>query len=133
MIIVDTSVWVDYLAGTVNAETEWLDSRLGLQPIALTDLILCELIQGIRSDSAVTSLLRELARFDVLSTGGKELALAAAQNYRALRHRGITVRKTVDCIIATFCIREGHALLHRDRDFDPFEQHLGLKVIRTVD
>ncbi len=65
----------------------------------------------------------------VLSSGGVEIAVAAAENYRILRTKGITVRKTIDCLIATFCIREGHELLHRDRDFDPFEMHLGLQVI----
>jgi predicted nucleic acid-binding protein len=104
MVIVDTTVWVDYLNDVTTAETEWLDS-----------------------DAA--RVLRDLRRFQAFETGGVELATAAARNYRLLRARGRTVRKTIDCLIATFCIREGHSLLHCDRDFDPFEQLLGLAVV----
>ena len=131
MIIVDTSVWIDYWAATINPETEWLDAAMGHQPLAITDLILCELLQGIRSDAALKQVRRELSNFPVVSSGGEQLAIAAAQNYRALRARGITVRTTIDCLIATVCIREGHTLLHRDRDFNPFEKHLGLRVIHS--
>lgn len=129
MIIVDTTVWIDYLGGTANPHTEWLDRELGSQPLALTDLIFCEILQGIRSDAEFTRVRRELSNFEVFDTGGQGLALAAAQNYRSLRSRGHTVRKTIDCLIATFCLMEDHALLHRDRDFDSFEKHLSLKVI----
>jgi predicted nucleic acid-binding protein len=129
MVIVDTTVWIDYLAGVVNLQTSWLDRELGRQELGLTDIILCEVLQGIRGDTAFNQVRRDLLRFEVFDTGGVELALAAAANYRSLRRRGFTVRKTIDCIIASFCLAEGHWLLHRDRDFDPFEKHLGLRVV----
>jgi predicted nucleic acid-binding protein len=130
MILVDTTVWIDYLGGNVNPHTDWLDRELNQQRLGLTDLILCEILQGIRMDSDFTRIRRDLSRFEVFDTGGELLAVASAQNYRALRSHGHTVRKTIDCLIATFCLLEGHSLLHRDRDFDPFEIHLGLRVIR---
>lgn len=129
MVIVDTTVWIDYLDGTNNSHTAWLDREIGRQRLGLTDLILCEVLQGIRADPAFTQTLKDLSRFHVFSTGGTDLAVAAAQNYRSLRRDGYTVRKTIDCLIATFCLQSGHALLHRDHDFDPFEDHLGLSVI----
>jgi predicted nucleic acid-binding protein len=130
VVIVDTTVWIDYLGGVRNAEADWLDRELDRQRLGLTDLILCEVLQGIRDDIAFGRVLREFRRFEIFTTGGEELAVASARNYRTLRQRGHTVRKTIDCWIATFCIREKHALLHRDRDFDPFETLLGLAVIR---
>ena len=132
MVIVDTTVWIDFLAGTENAETVWLDRELGRQHIGLTDLILCELLQGLRTDVEADRVLRGLAAFEVHTTGGQEIATASARNYRALRSRGITVRKIVDCLIATFCIEQHHRLLHRDRDYRAFEQHLGLRVVRQT-
>ena len=129
MVIVDTTVWIDYLAGTINAHTSWLDRELARQRLGLTDLILCELLQGIRKDAAFEQVRRDITKFHVFDTGGIDLAVAAAQNYRWLRTRGHTVRKTIDCLIATFCIEAGHWLLHRDHDFGPFEQHLGLRVL----
>jgi predicted nucleic acid-binding protein len=130
VVIVDTTVWIDYLGGVRNAEADWLDRELDRQRLGLTDLILCEVLQGIRDDIAFGRVLREFRRFEIFTTGGEELAVASARNYRTLRQRGHTVRKTIDCWIATFCIREKHSLLHRDRDFDPFETLLGLAVIR---
>ena len=129
MIIVDTSVWIDYLSGVLNPHTEWLDQNLGIASIGFLDLILCEILQGIRADSDFTRIQHELSNFALFSSGGEELAIAAASNYRYLKSRGYTVRKTIDCLIATFCLRQGHSLLHRDRDFDPFEQHLTLRVV----
>src|ERR1700739_2764913 len=129
MIVVDTTVWIDYLGGTINPHTEWLDRELGRQPFALTDLILCEILQGIRAESAFKEVRRHLSSFEVFDTGGEALAVASAQNYRFLRSQGHKVRKTNDGLIATFCITQGHTLLHRDRDFDAFEKHLGLQVI----
>lgn len=129
MTIVDTTVWVDYFAGTVNPHTDWLDGELNRQRLGLTDLILCEILQGVRSDSDFAKVRRNLSTFEVFPTGGEELAIAAARNYRFLRSRGHTVRKTIDCLIATFCLEERHFLLHRDHDFDPFEALLGLRVI----
>lgn len=129
MTIIDTTVWIDYLGGAINPHTDWLDRELLRQRLGLTDLILCEILQGIRDQSAFKRVRRELSRFALFPTGGEELAVASAQNYRILRVRGHTVRKTIDCLIASFCLSEGHSLLHRDREFDAFEQHLGLQVV----
>jgi predicted nucleic acid-binding protein len=129
MVIVDTTVWIDYLRGLQNSETNYFDRELGRQRFGLTDLILCEILQGLRDDQASKRVLRELRQFELFETGGEELAVAAARNFRSLRQRGHTVRKTIDCLIATFCLRHGHSLLHRDRDFDHFEKILGLAVI----
>jgi predicted nucleic acid-binding protein len=129
MVIVDTTVWIDYLAGTANEQAAWLDRETGRQRIGLTDVILCEVLQGIRSDAAFANVRRTLQNFQVFELGGIDLAVAAAQNYRRLRQSGFTVRKTIDCLIATFCLEAGHSLLHRDRDFDPFEKYLGLRVV----
>jgi hypothetical protein len=129
MIIVDTTVWVDFFAGNENLQSIWLRGEIGSQPFGLTDFILCEVLQGLRSERSFVAISRQLAEFPIFNTGGEEMAVASARNYRFLRARGATVRKTVDCVIATFCLGTGHALLHRDRDFDPFEKHLGLRVI----
>ena len=102
---------------------------MGNQPLAITDLILCEVLQGIKSDAAFPWVLSEMRRFEIFDTGDAGLAMEAAQSYRMLRKRGFTVRKTIDCLIAVFCIRNGHSLLHRDRDFDAFEQELELSVV----
>jgi predicted nucleic acid-binding protein len=130
MVIVDTTVWIDYLQGTRNAEADWLERESTQQRLGLTDLILCEILQGIRNPGSFVQVRNNLLRFEVFPTGGSALAIAAAWNYRELRRRGHSVRKTIDCLIATFCLRSGHSLLHRDRDFDPFEKILGLSVIR---
>ena len=129
MVIVDTTVWIDYLGGVENAQTEWLDEAQQRMRLGLTDLILCELLRGVRGDAMFAQVRREMMRFEIFSTGGMEIAVASAQNFRTLRAKGITVRKTIDCLIATFCITGEHVLLHRDRDFDAFEQHLGLRVV----
>lgn len=126
MILVDTSVWVDYFNGIRSNETDCLDSTLGMEPVAIGDLILTEVLQGFRSDSdyqTAKSLLLGLTVFELL---GQDLAVRAADNYRTLRRRGVTVRKTADCIIATFCIERGLPLLYTDRDFEPFANGLGL-------
>jgi len=132
MVIVDTSVWVDYLNAIDTAETQWLDRELAGQRLGLLDLMLCEVLQGLRSEEEAKRVGRELMRFEVFETGGVELAVDTARNYRWLRSRGRTVRKTIDCLIATFCLRGGHPLLHCDRDFRPFEELLGLRVVRTA-
>lgn len=129
MVVVDTTVWIDYLNGRATPQTGWLDAAIERQRLALTDLILCEVLQGLPDEFAARKVQRELMKFEVLAMGGIELATAAARNYRSLRARGRTARKMVDCLIATFCILGGHALLHNDRDYDPFEKHLGLRVI----
>ena len=129
MVIVDTTVWIDYFRGQENSETEWLDREVGRQPLGLIDLILCEILQGVQPESAVAAVRGELKRFELFETGGEDLAVAAAENFRKLRKRGRTVRKTIDGLIATFCVIHGHALLHRDRDFDHFEELLQLAVV----
>jgi predicted nucleic acid-binding protein len=132
MVIVDTTVWIDYLRGTENPETQWLDRELQRQRLGLTDLILCEVLQGIREQGAFARVRADLLKFEIFQTGGNELAVAAAQNYRDLRQRGYAVHKTIDCLIATFCLRAIHELLHRDRDFDCFEKVLGLRVVHAA-
>jgi predicted nucleic acid-binding protein len=129
VIIVDTTVWIDYLCGAANPHTEWIERELSQRPLGLTDLILCEILQGIRDESTFKQVRRELSKFVFFRTGGEELAVASAHNYRFLRVRGYTIRKTIDCLIGSFCLLEGHSLLHRDRDFDVFERHLGLAVV----
>jgi predicted nucleic acid-binding protein len=131
MVIVDTTVWIDYLRGVENPETLWLDRELPRQRLGLTALILCEVLQGAQGLREFDRARRELLRFEIFPAGGVDLAIAAAQNYRRLRERGYTVRKTIDCLIATFCLQGGHRLLHRDRDFDCFERELGLTVVRA--
>ena len=129
MVIVDTTVWIDYLQGAQNAETAWLDTELNRQRLGLTNIILCEVLQGIRDDVIAKQVETSLTKCEVFEMGGVVLAREAARNYRTLRSRGHTVRKTIDCLIATFCLRGEHSLLHRDRDFEPFEKLLGLSVI----
>jgi len=125
VVIVDTTVWIDYLRGSENPETNWLARELQVQRLGLTDLILCEVLQGIREQSTFNRVRADLLEFQIFEAGGNELAVAAAENYRELRRRGYTVHKTIDCLIATFCLRAQHELLHRDRDFDCFEKVLG--------
>ncbi len=129
MVIVDSSVWIDYFADVRNRQTDWLDRQLGFTSVGLTDLIFCEVLQGVRDEFTFAQVRRELLNFQIMDAGGSHLAVAAARNYRILRQKGSTVRKTIDCLIATFCIESGHELLHRDRDFDPFEKYLGLRVV----
>jgi len=132
MVIVDTTVWIDYFRGAENSETRWLEARLQLQPLGLTDLILCEILQGIKNDHDFSRVQSDLMKFHVFHMGGSALAIATAKNHRILRGHGYTVHKTIDCLIATFCLQEEHELLHRDRDFDPFEKVLGLKVTHAI-
>jgi predicted nucleic acid-binding protein len=129
MIIVDTTIWIDYFNGLRTLHTDWLDVQLARQRLGLTDLILCEVLQGVRDDRQWQQLRRDLLKFEVFETGGVQLAIAAAQNYRTLRRQGLTIRATIDGLIATFCLLNGYELLHNDRDYDAFESALGLKVI----
>jgi len=131
MIIVDSTVWVDYVNGKSNEVTRLLEARIGREEIGLTDLIFCEVLQGIRDKSEFEEIKTQLLEFSVFPTGGVEMAVQTAINYRKLRAKGFTVRKRIDCWIATFCIRAGHELLHRDREFDPFESELGLRVVKA--
>ena len=129
MVIVDSSVWIDYLRGVHNSQTAWLDNSIGQLDIGITGLILCEVLQGVRNEPMFLRVCDYLSRYEVFETGGVGLSVASARNYLALRQRGFAIRSTIDCFIATFCIEEGHTLLHRDRDFDLFESHLGLQVL----
>jgi predicted nucleic acid-binding protein len=129
VVIVDTTVWGDDFQGVENPETDWLNSELDRQRLGLTDIILCEVLQGVRNDVVAKQVERRLLKLEVFDTVGVAVAREAARNYRALRSRGHTVRKTIDCLIATFCLRGRHSLLHRDRDYDPFEKFLELSVI----
>jgi predicted nucleic acid-binding protein len=129
VVVVDTTVWVDYFRGINNPETDWLDAKLDRQRLGVTDLIVCEVLQGVRDDAAATTVERQLLKLHVFETGSVSLSREAARNYRVLRSRGRAIRKTIDCLIATFCLREQHSLLHRDRDFDTFEQFLQLSVV----
>ncbi len=128
MILVDTSVWIDYFRDANAPEVEMLDRLLGNSALGMIDLVLCELVQGIRHDSQVGAVLKELNRIYVFEACNRDLALKSATNYRRLRSLGFTPRNTIDCILATFCIENDHTLLHHDRDFDVFEKHLGLRV-----
>lgn len=131
MVIIDTTVWIDYFGGTVNPEATWLGREATRQRLGLTDLILCEVLQGIHNPGEFKQVREELLTFHIFSTGGVGIAISAAENYRMLRQRGYTVRKTIDCWIATFCLLTGNQLLHRDRDFGPFEKVLGLHVVHA--
>jgi predicted nucleic acid-binding protein len=133
MILVDSSVWIDFFRGKVTTQAAYLDQalRLAQTEIAIADLILLEILQGFRSHEEASIALSSFNEMDCVELGGKFLAVRAARNFRQLRQKGVTIRSTIDCMIATFCIEEGIPLLHNDRDFDPFEQHLGLQVIRA--
>ncbi len=127
MILVDSSVWIDYFNGINSRETDCLDAMLGIEPVALGDLILAEVLQGFRSDKDFVTAKELLTTFTIFDLLGKQLAMRSAENFRLLWKKGITVRKTTDAIIATFCIENKLPLLHADRDFDAFHQHLGLR------
>lgn len=127
MILVDSSVWIDYFRQADTPQVALLDSLLGRSPLAVGDLIAAEVLQGIRSDREYRLVKRMLAAFTPIDLVGYELALKAAENYRSLRAKGITIRKTIDTLIATRCIQDGLTLLHADKDFQPFAEHLGLR------
>ncbi len=129
MIVVGSSVWIDYFNGRATPQTDRLDALLGGEPLAIGDVLLVEVLQGFRREAdyqTARSLLLSLTVFEML---GVSYALRSAENYRRLRRQGITIRKTIDVIIATYCIEEGHALLFSDRDFLPFVEHLGLQMV----
>ncbi len=126
MIFVDSSVWVDYFNGRSSTETDYLDELLGKEPIAVGDLVLIEVLQGFRRDSDYNTAKKLLASLEVFTLGGQEIAIKSAANFRLLRKKGITVRKTIDVLIATFCIERKLALLHSGKDFDPFHEYLNL-------
>ncbi|PTD95575.1 type II toxin-antitoxin system VapC family toxin [Pseudothauera lacus] len=126
MILVDSSVWIDYFRGTVTPQTERLDAVLGVELLATGDLILTEVLQGFASERDFDQARRLMTALEVVDLAGQQIAIQAARNFRTLCARGITVRKTIDTLIATRCIESGLPLLYSDRDFDPFVEHLGL-------
>ena len=130
MIFVDSSVWVDYFNNRRTHEVDLLETLLGLEPLHIGDIVLTEVLQGFRRDRDYRIARDLLTSLHIEPVLGTDMALRSARNFRYLRKQGITVRKTVDAIIATFCISKGYFLLHSDRDFDPFEMHLGLEVVR---
>jgi predicted nucleic acid-binding protein len=132
VVIVDTTVWIDYFNGHNNPETDWLDLRLDQDRLGITTIILSEVLRGVRDERRAVDVEHELLKLEVFEAGSVALAVEAARNYRTLRGHGKTVRKTIDVLIATFCLQSGHSLLHRDRDFDPFETLLGLSVIHPA-
>ena len=126
MILIDSSVWIDYLRGDATPQTSRLDALLVREPVAVADLVLVEVLQGCVGDKEFRHALALLGSFPLIEIAGLEVAIDAARNYRLLRAKGATVRKTIDTLIATRCILDGHSLLYSDRDFDPFVEHLGL-------
>ncbi len=131
MILVDSSVWIDYFRSAETPQVALLDSLLGRSPLAVGDLIAAEVLQGIDDEQQFTRVKRVLDAFEHIDIAGYDLAVKASENYRVLRSMGITIRKTIDTLIATRCIEDGLILLHADRDFLPFGQYLGLKMAYT--
>ena len=129
MILVDSSVWIDYFNGLATSQTDRLDELLGSDLLLTGDIILAEVLQGFRDDRDFRRAKRALDGLEFRAMLGRDIALKSAANYRALRTQGVSVRKTIDMLIATFCIENGHELLHADRDFDPIERHLGLRTV----
>ncbi len=129
MILVDSSVWIDYFNGLSTWQTDSLDNHLSNVPILIGDLILTEVLQGFKSKKDYERAKKLLSALPFCRLGGYDVAIQSAENYRSLRRAGVTVRKTIDVIIATFCIMQGLTLLHDDRDFEPMESHLSLKTL----
>jgi predicted nucleic acid-binding protein len=127
VILVDSSVWIDFFRGTATPQVERLDALLGSEPLVVGDLVLAEVLQGFSSERDFNQARKLLTALDVVELGGREIAIQAARNFRALRAQGVTIRKTIDTLIATRCIESDYALLFSDRDFDPFVEHLGLR------
>ncbi len=132
MIVVDTTVWIDFFNGRDVAHVARLRALLGESEIVVGDLMLCEVLQGFRTDREADEVEGLLRRFDIVSMGGDDIAVAAARNFRALRARGVTVRKTIDLLIGTWCIQNRRPLLHNDRDFAPMVRHLGLAEVAVA-
>ena len=129
MILVDSSVWIDYFNGNTTLASEKLDSLLGIRPICTGDLILTEVLQGFKSDSDFTTAKSLLCALPVHNMVGYEISLKSVDNFRLLRKKGITIRKTIDVLIATYCIEMQLILSNSDKDFQPFQQHLDLQTI----
>jgi predicted nucleic acid-binding protein len=129
MILIDSSVWIGHLNNVVSAPVRRLRELIPAGPLLIGDLVLCEVLQGFRSEAEAQLVERSLRRYEAVALSSPDLAVQAAANYRFLRSHGITIRKTIDVIIGTFCIERGHALLHADRDFEPMERLLGLRTV----
>jgi len=129
MILVDSSVWIDYFNGRETARTDWLDAALGSEPLVIGDIILTEVLQGFPSNKDFNTAKKLLLTFPLMEMVGQELAVKSALNYRFLRKKGVTVRKTIDVIIGTCCLHHDIPLLHSDRDFEPMEKYLKLKTV----
>jgi predicted nucleic acid-binding protein len=130
VIVVDTSIWIDYLRGVASDRIVKLRTLMRGQPeLLIGDLILCEVLQGCRSEPEAREVERALREFAIVPLCSPEIAVTAAANYGLLHRRGVTIRTTIDMIIGTFCIERGHALLHSDRDFEPMERFLGLQTV----
>jgi predicted nucleic acid-binding protein len=127
VILVDSSVWIDFFRGTTTAQTERLDQLLGRELLVVGDLILAEVLQGFSSERDFNQARKLLTALEVIEIGGQDMAVQAARNFRTLRTLGVTIKKTIDTLIATRCIESDYALLYSDRDFDPFVEHLGLR------
>lgn len=130
-LLVDSSVWIDYFNGEKSWQTDYLDDVLGWEPILVGDLILTEVLQGFKKEADFKAARHALTRFPIAPLVTPDRAVQSAVHYRFLREKGITIRKTIDCWIATFCIATGTQLLHDDRDFEPFAENLGLNI-KTV-
>ena len=128
MILVDTSVWIDFFKGVKTPQVELLDALLGVEPLAVGDLILAEVVHGFRTDQDFNQARRLLLTFEIVNIVDPQMAVQAARHHQFLSARGLTVRKTINTLIATCCIQKGLFLLHSDGDFDPFAAHLGLRV-----
>ena len=126
MIVVDSSVWIDFLNGRDAPHVRRLRAVLGADEIVVGDLMLCEVLQGLETETMAVEVEALLRRFDIVPMAGEAIAVAVARNFRALRRRGITVRKTIDLLIGTWCIENRRPLLHNDSDFRPMARHLGL-------
>lgn len=129
MILVDSSVWIDFFRGVESPEADRLHALLGSDELLVADLVIVEVLQGYGRDSEFDTALDLMSRMEAIVIGGADVAVAAARNYRYLRSRGITIRKTIDTLIATRCIQDELTLLYSDRDFDPFVAHLGLVAL----
>ncbi|MBV8848243.1 MAG: PIN domain nuclease [Methylobacteriaceae bacterium] len=132
MIVVDSSVWIDFLRGRRVPHVSRLRALLGASEIIVGDLMLCEVLQGLHDERAARDVEALLRRFEIVSMAGEAIAVGAARNFRILRARGITIRKTIDLLIATWCIEHRRPLLHNDSDFRPIAQHLGLIEIPAI-
>ena len=129
MILVDTSVWIAHLRGLQTQATAKLEASATQEPLLIGDLILLEVLQGARDEAHAARIEQGLRQYVIVPLLGADLAPRVARNYRMLRDLGVTIRKTADLIIGTFCIQHDHRLLHDDRDFSLMEQHLGLTVL----